>query len=390
MKHAKLSMFLFLGASIAGAATLTVGPNGEYPTPCAALSHVSDGDTVLIDANHGVPYTEPPDPNHGGRSDCRITNNYLTIRGVNGRPVLNATGEFIQKAIFVVDGHDIKIDNLEFTGAATPPGQGDNGAGLKIEDGSNDAPAGGNIILTNSYSHDNQDGYLSNNSGIGIGSWFVPNSFTVLKYDDFYRNGAGDGESHNIYIGFDTFLQTTFTLQYSKSRDAFIGHTVKTRAPHNYIYNNQISDSVGATSYMLDFCLGGTSYVQGNLIYKSTATNPNANYNMMVFADVFDNTASDPEYAVPHQDLHFLNNIVVDDNQNSSDAFVNVSCDDPSNADCPAPLNGPPVTTPAVITGNLFIGLDTHVTNQPIAKTSFNLVLPYSDLTALGYTNLVK
>ncbi len=78
-------MFLFLGGSIAGAATLTVGPHGEYATPCAALHAVSDGDTVLVDANHGIPYAEPPDPNHGGRSDCRITSNNLTIRGVNGR-----------------------------------------------------------------------------------------------------------------------------------------------------------------------------------------------------------------------------------------------------------------------------------------------------------------
>ncbi len=145
--------------------------------------------------------------------------------------MLNATGEYIQKAIFVLDGHNMLVDNFEFTGAATPPGGGSNGAGIKVEDGSNDAPAGGNITVTNSYFHDNQDGYLSNNSGPGIGSWFVPNSYTMLKYDDFYRNGAGDGESHNIYIGYDNYLQTTFTLQYSKSRDSFIGHLVKTRAP---------------------------------------------------------------------------------------------------------------------------------------------------------------
>ncbi|MDQ2732486.1 MAG: hypothetical protein M3Y56_12570 [Armatimonadota bacterium] len=231
----------------------------------------------------------------------------------------------------------------------------------------------------------NQDGYLSNNSGPGIGSWFVPDSFTLLKYDDFYRNGAGDGASHNIYIGFDNYLQTKFTLEYSKSRDSFIGHLVKTRAPHNYILYNQISDSVGASSYSLDFCLGGTTYVIGNILYKTTATNPNANYNLMVFADVFDNTSSDPEYAVPNQDLHFQNNIVIDDNQNSSDSFVNVSCDQNPNTACPAPSNGPPVTTPAVIKNNLFIGLDTNVTNQSIAKANDNLVLPYSDIAAAGY-----
>lgn len=385
MKSAKMSLLLFLGASVAGAATLTVGPHGQYATPCAAISATHDGDTVLIDANRGVPYTEPPDPNHDGRSDCRITTNYLTIRGVNGRPVLNATGEYIQKAIFVLDGHDIHVDNLEFTGAATPPGEGDNGAGIKTEQGSNDAPAGGNITVTNSYFHDNQDGYLSNNTGPGIGSWFVPNSFTVLRYDVFARNGNDEGNAHNIYIGYDTYGKTTFTLEYSVTKDSYIGHTIKTRAPHNYIRYNQISDSRGDSSYLLDFCLGGTSYVQNNLIYKTVATNPNANYNLGVYADVYDNTPSDPEYAVPNQDLHFLNNIVIDKNQNGSNSFINVGCDTYPASACPLPQNGPPVTTPAEIVGNLFIGPDQHVTNQTIANTRFNLVLPYSDLTASGY-----
>jgi len=55
MKFSKLSMFLFLGASIAGATTLTVSPGGQYPTVCSAVSAAQNGDTVLIDANHGIP-----------------------------------------------------------------------------------------------------------------------------------------------------------------------------------------------------------------------------------------------------------------------------------------------------------------------------------------------
>ena len=117
-----------------------------------------------------------------------------------------------------------------------------------------------------------------------------------------------------MYIGFDGFVKMHFTLQNSKSRDAYVGHDVKTRAPFNYILNNEITDSVGATSYELDFPLGGTTYVQNNLIY-SAAINPDlGNNNLMIFADIYDNGASDPEYAVPNQDLHFTNNVVVDDN----------------------------------------------------------------------------
>ncbi len=387
MKSAKLSLFLFLGASIAGAATLTVGPTGQYATPCAALHSVSDGDTVLVDANHGVPYTEPADPSHQGRSDCRITNNNLTIRGVKGRPVLDAAGELIEKGIFVLDGHDIVVDNFEFRNAQliNDPNSSGNAAGIRIEDGSNSAPSGGNITVRRCYIHDNGDGILSGNSGPGIGSWFSPNPFLLFEYDDFARNGDGTGSTHNMYIGFDGYLTMHFTLRYSKTRDSYVGHLIKTRAPYNNIYYNQISDKVGDTSYELDFPLGGTTYVVGNQIY-SAAVDPNlGNNNLMIFADVFDNAPSDPEYAVPHQDLHFLNNIVVDDNTSGSNAFVNVSCANPDSTTCAAPSNGPPLTTPAVIKGNLFIGLPTMVTNQPNAITQFNLVLPFSNIAAAGF-----
>ncbi len=94
---------------------------------------------------------------------------------------------------------------------------------------------------------------------------------------------------------------------------------------------------------------------------------------------------SDPEYAVPHQDLHFLNNIVVDNNTNSSNSFVNVSCDASPSTTCPPPNNGPALTMPAVVQGNLFIGLDTSATNQADAIARFNLILPYSDIAAAGY-----
>ena len=43
-----------------------------------------------------------------------------------------------------------------------------------------------------------------------------------------------------MYIGFDGFVKMHFTLQNSKSRDAYVGHDVKTRAPFNYILNNEI------------------------------------------------------------------------------------------------------------------------------------------------------
>jgi hypothetical protein len=396
MKFSKLSMFLFLGASIAGAATLTVGPTGQYQTLCTAVYAAQNGDTILVDANHGTPYIMPADPHHmDGRIDCSVNQNFLTIRGVNGRPILDgdtnsvADGTYIQKGILVLNGHDITIDNLELrnANALTNPNSSRNSAGIRIQDGSNAAPNGGNITVRRCYIHDNGDGILSGNSGPnGVGAWFSPNPFLLFEFDDFYHNGvSGSGQEHNMYIGSDGFMTMHFTLRNSSSRDAYVGHDVKTRAPYNYILNNVISDKVGATSYELDFPLGGTTYVQNNLIY-SKAINPDlGNYNLMIFADIYDNGASDPEYAVPNQDLHFTNNVVVDNNPSSSNAFVNVSCANTSSATCPPPSNGPALTTPAVIERNLFIGQPTAVTNQPTAIVKNNLVLPYSDLAALGY-----
>ena len=396
MKSAKLSMLLFLGASFAGAATLTVGPAGQYPTVCSAVRAAANGDTVLVDANHEIPYIEPPDPHHSdGRTDCVVSQDYFTIRGINGRPILDAgpnafaNGTYVQKGILVLNGHDITIDNLEIRNASAlinPNNSDAEGIRIQASDGgAGPTPDGGNVTVSRCYIHNNDQGILSANTGPGAETYFSPNPYLLFEYDDFYDNGQGNGSTHNMYIGFDNYLKMHFTLKNSKTRDSYVGHLIKTRAPYNYIYNNQISDSVGDTSYELNFPLGGTTYVVGNLIY-SAAVDPNlGNNNLMIFADVSDNTPSDPEYAVPHQDLHFLNNVVVDDNQSGSNAFVNVSCANPDSTTCPAPNSGPALTTPAVIIGNLFIGLPTMVTNQPTAITKYNLVLPYSDLAAAGY-----
>lgn len=423
----KLVLFIFLGVSLTGAATLTVGPHGGYATPCAALHHASDGDTVLVDANNGIPYKEaahsnhgvlrdinggipyvgPMAPNHAERiSDCDIRRNHLTIRGIHGRPILDAAGEAIQRGIFVLYGHDIVIDNFEFRNAInrTDPDRvssapyhwqsrpsadlrrartAGNAAAIRIEDGSNNAPDGGNITVRHCYIHDNGDGILVSNSGPRLGSWFASTPFLLFEYDDFYHNGDGTGFTHNIYIGADGYGKMHFTLRYSKSRDAYVGHTVKSRAPYNNILYNQITDSVGVTSFKLDFPLGGTTYVVGNLIYSTAMTNPLANNNLMIYRDVGDNSKDGPAYGPPNEDLHFINNVVIDNNPSTSNSFVAISCAKSSSEDCPAPNFGPRLIAHAEIKGNLFVGRPTHVTNQPDADAQFNVVLPYSDKSAV-------
>jgi len=103
----------------------------------------------------------------------------------------------------------------------------------------------------------------------------------------------------------------------------------------------------------------------------------------MLYRDVADNHVKDPVYGPPNEDLHFLNNVVVDNSHSRSDSFVTLSCPLSSTANCPAPHGGPRLTTRAEIKGNLFVGLPTRVTNQPNADAQFNVVIPYNDKSAL-------
>ena len=61
------------------------------------------------------------------------TQRNLQIRGINGRPRLIAAGKSAEeKAIWVIRGDDIIVENIEFTGARVPDR---NGAGIRFERG---------------------------------------------------------------------------------------------------------------------------------------------------------------------------------------------------------------------------------------------------------------
>lgn len=374
MKFRSLTLVLFGAASMVAAATVTVGPKGQYPSPCVAFQHLADGDTVQVDANNEVPYSE---------GNCQVNNSDLKIVGVNGRPILDATGIPVARGIWEIHGHDVVVDNFEFRNANkyTDPGTASNAAGVRIHSGK-DRPDGGDVTLRRCYIHNNGNGVLADNAaGPGKGQWFSPDPFLLFEYDDFYKNGDDLDPSHNMYIGAGGNL--TFTLRYSKSRDAYLGHDVKTRARYNNILYNQITDTVGATSYLLDFPVGGTTYVVGNLLYRVAVSNPVANGDLMMYRDVADNGVTDPVYGPPNEDLHFLNNVVIDNSRSRSNSFVTVSCPLASSENCPAPHAGPRMKTAAEIKGNLFVGQPAHVSNQTGANTQFNVVLPYSEKSAV-------
>ena len=315
---------LVLGAAIAApasAATLSVGAGKTYATPCKAFAAAKAGDTIDIQAG-----------TYSG-DVCAISASKLTIRGVNGRPHIKAGGKHSGgKGIWVVRGNDITIDNVEMSGAAVPD---KNGAALRLE--------GTNFTLRRSFLHDNENGVLS---GVNEAST------VTMEYNEFGRNGRGDGYTHNVYIGKVAKLY----FRYNFSHDANVGHNLKTRGLYNMIAYNRFSSlrsgetgstAAGKPSYEVNVPNGGTTYLIGNVIQQPASNNNPA---MVSYGEEGVGTRK--------TDLYVINNTFVND-ESSRGTFVTIR-----NA-----------TTPAKLINNIFAGGGT-VTAQATAiqKTNYRSV----------------
>ena len=226
---------------------------------------------------------------------CAWSTNHLTIVGVHGRAHLEAAGQSSEgKAIWVIAGNDTTIDNIEFSGARVPD---QNGAGIRQE--------GANLLLEHCYFHDNQEGILAADN---------PTSSIVIDSSVFARNGAGDGYSHNIYINH----VRSFTLRYSYSTDARVGHLVKSRALRNYILYDRLTGEHGTDSYELDLPNGGLSYVIGTVIEQGSNTQ---NPNMLAYGEEGDLN--------PDSHLYAVNDTFVNDLHHGDAIFVGPRSDPP-------------------------------------------------------------
>lgn len=217
---------------------LQVGPGHPYAVPSEAARVARDGALVEIAAGE-----------YSG--DVAVwSQDDLVLRGVGPRPHLKAAGRAAQgKAIWVIRGNRVTVENLEFSGTRVPSR---NGAGIRAE--------GLALTIRNCRFHDNEMGLLTNN---------VRDAVVVIENSEFDNNRA-DTESHgrlghNVYIG----RIRRFELRDSQVHGALIGHQVKTRARRNVIAGNRIHDGDGAGSFLLDISEGGHAEVTGNSFQQS-------------------------------------------------------------------------------------------------------------------------
>jgi hypothetical protein len=230
----------------AGAATLQVGPNQTFATPCDAVAAAQPNDE--IDVAPGT-YTD----------SCTISVAGLTIKGVGGQPKIDLSGTdhpAQYKGIYVVDADGVTLENLELTGAHISEANGANGAGVRAE-------AQG-LTVRGCFIHDNQDGILGDGS-------------ITVEYTELYDNGLGpgcddgNGCTHNIYIGNADTVVFRFNWSHHVATDLpDKGHLFKSRAKSNTILYNRLTGEDGFDSYEIDMPNGGLAIVVGNMVEKGS------------------------------------------------------------------------------------------------------------------------
>ncbi|MBU6995406.1 hypothetical protein [Ferrovum myxofaciens] len=218
---------------------LHVGPSESIKSISVAASMARDGDVVQIDAGD---YHEDVVASWG--------QNDLLIQGVGGNARLFAEGNSAEgKAIWVVRGGRIRIENIDFMNAQVSDR---NGAGIRFEKG--------DLWVRNCLFFANENGLLTSDE---------ENSSLVIENSEFAYNGAGDGFSHDLYVG---KLKSLVVLA-SYFHHANVGHLFKSRAARNDILYNRLTDEMGGrASYELDLPNGGTALVLGNIIQQGTDT----------------------------------------------------------------------------------------------------------------------
>lgn len=292
---------------------LRVGANQSLTTPSQAAAIAQDGDTVLI---------EPGE--YSGDTAVWEQDN-LHILGDEGMVQLNARGVRLpqEKAIWIVRGDNVRIENIEFFGAQS---RDRNGAGIRSE--------GTDLHVVNCYFHDNESGILA---GKNIASKIL------IEHSEFARNGHSDGQAHNLYIG----EVASLVFRFNYVHHGHVGSNLKSRAHKNTIQYNMFFDyERGRSNYAIDLSNGGVALVTGNVVQQGPATE---NFHLLAFA---------PEGPKnPTQSLVVTHNTFVND-RNSGRFIMNRSAERAKVFNNLFIGNGDLIKGPGVFYGNSIMGND--------------------------------
>lgn len=180
----------------------------------------------------------------------------LTIRGIGGRErMISRRAGAEGKAIWVILGDRVIIENIEFSGARVPYR---NGAGIRHE--------GGKLTVRNC---------LFERNGMGLRTWNHGAAELVVEASALRDNAVasshrpGDPIGHPLYVG----SIARFEMRDNDIHRVAFGHLVKSRARENFIVNNRIADErTGRSNYEPELPNRGIAFVIGNLLQQSAET----------------------------------------------------------------------------------------------------------------------
>jgi hypothetical protein len=216
----------------AGADVLLVGPRRALQAPSAAAQVANDGDVVRIDPGDYV--------------DCAVWRaSNLVLEAPDGAAHLrDRTCE--GKAIWVIAGASVTVDNITFSGARVPD---QNGAGIRAE--------GRNLTVRNARFYDNENGILAG---------AVAGSTILIERSTFERNGKCAADcAHGVYVGGIDRLK----IVDSTFRAQRVGHHIKSGARALEVIGSTIEDGPeGTASYLIDVASGGAVVIADNVMEK--------------------------------------------------------------------------------------------------------------------------
>jgi pectate lyase len=256
--------------------TIQVGPGKRFTKLSPAVRAARAGDVIEVDVRG----------RYAG-DVLQIRTNNLTIRGVGrGRAKFPAAGKSAgRKGNWVVSGHNVVVENIEFSGARVSD---KNGAGIRAE--------GRNITVRNCKFHDCENGILG-----GAGT-------VLIEHCEFSRCGL-NGRAHNLYISHNT---EKLVFRHNHSHHAMVGHLLKSRAKENHLLYNYMSDGVdGSSSYVVNFPNGGKCFLIGNVLCQSPRTQ---NSTLVAYGE--------EGIRGTNSELYLVNNTLV--NNRRTGVFVNV------------------------------------------------------------------
>jgi len=272
--------FLIFPASLSASATrpparnvLRVGTQYALRRVAEAARTAQDGDVIEIDAGDYV-----DDVATWPQSD-------LTLRAIGGMARMISAGKSAEgKAIWVIKGNNVVVENIAFSGAHVP---GRNGAGIRHE--------GGKLTVR---------GCLFEQNEMGLLTWNNPSAELLIEASEFRDNAVAQpyaerDPGHQIYVGHIR----RFTLRGCYVHRGAVGHLVKSRARENRVHYNRLTDETeGRASYELEFPDGGIAYVLGNIIQQSAHSENEA---IVSFGA--------EGYKWPQNELYLVSNTLVDD-----------------------------------------------------------------------------